>query len=128
MLNIMIKASNMELTNAIQDYAEKRLLTLEKFMKNAGEQKMDVELSQTTKHHKQGAIYRAEVNLIRDGKRFYSFSEKEDLYTAIDDVREEVERQLIADKDRNVTLFRRGARSIKKMLRGLSRRNPFTSK
>jgi hypothetical protein len=31
-------------------------------------------------------------------------------------------------KDRNQTLFKRGATSVKKMMKGLSKRNPFTAK
>ena len=38
------------------------------------------------------------------------------------------ERQLVEFKNRRDTLFLRGARSVKKMIKGLSNRNPFTSK
>ena len=79
-------------------------------------------------HHKQGDLFRAEFNLNLDGENFYTESEKEDLYTAIDDAKEEVVRKITQNKNRKKTLFRRGAISVKKMLKGVSSRNPFTSK
>ena len=60
--------------------------------------------------------------------KLHTEGEEEDLYAAIDAIREDMFRQLTENKDRNETLFRRGARSVKKMLKGLSDRNPFTSK
>lgn len=128
-MNTQIKASNMELTPAIKEYVEKRLGTLEKFIRGKdGSNQMNIEVGKTTNHHKNGEVYKAEVNLDANGKHFYAVSEKEDLYSAVDDVRSEVERQLVQTKDRDDTLFRRGARSVKKMLKGISNRNPFTSK
>jgi ribosomal subunit interface protein len=73
-------------------------------------------------------VFKAEVLISGIPKHIRSVSEKEDLYAAIDDVRDEAERQLVGMKDRRDTIFRRGARSVKKMLKGLSKRNPFTSK
>ena len=128
-MNTQIKASNMELTEAIKEYVEKRLGTLDKFIRGQeGNSHMDVEVGKTTNHHKNGDVYKAEISLDANGKHFYAVSEKEDLYSAVDDVKSEIERQLIETKDRNDTLFRRGARSVKKMLKGISSRNPFTSK
>jgi putative sigma-54 modulation protein len=128
-MNTQIKASNMELTEAIKEYVEKRLGTLDKFIRGQeGNSQMDVEVGKTTNHHKNGDVYKAEISLDANGKHFYAISEKEDLYSAVDDVKSEIERQLIETKDRDDTLFRRGARSVKKMLKGISSRNPFTSK
>ena len=57
-----------------------------------------------------------------------NYTISEDLYVSVDDARDQIERQLTAKKDKGDTMFRRGARSIKKMMKGLSSRNPFTSK
>lgn len=122
-----IKATNIELTSAINDYVNKRLQTLEKFTKDK-EIIAYVEVGKTTKHHKEGEIFKAEFNLEISGVKFYSISEKEDLYQAIDDAKEEVVHQIKNDKKRKQTLYKRGASSVKKMLKGISNRNPFTSK
>ncbi|MBP6855211.1 MAG: ribosome-associated translation inhibitor RaiA [Candidatus Pacebacteria bacterium] len=127
MLNINIKTTNMELTSAIREYTEKKIETLEKVMKSSPEV-INIEIGKTTNHHKQGDVYKAELNMAIGGYKFHTESEEEDLYAAIDAVREDMFRQLTENKDRNETLFRRGARSVKKMLKGLSDRNPFTSK
>ena len=127
MNTINIKATNMELTGAINDYINKRLAGIEKFIKNS-EMNSNIEVGKTTNHHKRGDVFRAEFNIQISGTKFYAFSEKEDLYTAIDDAKEEIVRQVTSNKDRKKTLFKRGATSVKKMLKGISDRNPFTSK
>ena len=130
MLNIKIKGTNIELVPTIQEYVEKRLNGLEKFMRHneTGGPTVFVEVGRTTNHHKNGDVYRAEVNMKSGGVDLYAFSETEDLYSAIDDMRTEAVRVLTETKDRRDTMFRRGARSVKKMLKGISKRNPFTSK
>ena len=118
----------MELTSAITDYVNKRLVGIEKFVKEGEEMTAYIEVGKTTNHHKQGDIFRAEFNIEIPGAKFYTFSEKEDLYTAIEDAKEEIVRQIKTNKDRKQTLWKRGATSIKKMIKGISDRNPFTSK
>ena len=70
----------------------------------------------------------AELTISGIGSDVRTVSHKEDLYSAIDDVKEEAMVALVSMKDKKDTLFRRGARSVKKMLKGISKRNPFTSK
>lgn len=127
-MNINIKATNMELTSAINDYVNKRLLGIEKFVKEGEEMIAYVEVGKTTNHHKQGDFFRAEFDIDISGSKFYTVSEKDDLYVAIDDAKQEIVRQITTTKDRRQTLFKRGAISVKKMLKGVSKRNPFTSK
>jgi putative sigma-54 modulation protein len=126
-MNINIKATNMELTGAINDYVNKRLSSIEKFSKGS-EISGYVEVGKTTNHHKQGDVFKAEFDISINGEKFFAMSEKNDLYAAIDDAREELSQKITHNKDRKQTLFKRGASSVKKMLKGLSDRNPFTSK
>jgi len=126
-MNINIKATNMELTSSINDYVNKRLSSILKFVKDK-EMIAYVEVGKTTNHHKQGDVFKAEFNIEISGIKFYTFSEKEDLYKAIDDAKEELLRQIKNNKERKQTLFKRGSTSIKKMLKGMTDRNPFNSK
>lgn len=126
-MNTNIKATNMELTRAISDYINKRLSGINKFIKEANIIAR-VEVGKTTNHHHKGDVFRAEFDIEVSGLKFYTVSEKDDLYKAIDDAKEEIIRQITTNKDRKQTLFKRGAISVKKMLKGFSRRNPFTSK
>lgn len=119
-MNINFKGTNILLTEAIRSYAEKRIETVVKLF---GDQKdatvATVELSQTTKHHKAGHIFRTEITLRNGGRRFRAVSTKDDLYASIDDAKEELEREVVTKKEKSQTLFRRGAAHVKWALKGI---------
>ncbi len=131
-MQINLQGKNMELSQAIKDYVSKRVTNLEKLLSGIetqkGEARVDFEVVKTTNHHKAGEIFHASCKINLDGQRFYSESDNEDLYSAIDVVKETLFNEINKNKDRRQTLFKRGATSVKKMLKGLSERNPFTSK
>ena|SRR5258708_3349852 len=131
-MNINIQGKNIELTDAIKDYALKRVTNLEKLLSkmegNGGEVSAHFEVSKTTNHHKSGEVFHADCSIKVGGNNFYSSADREDLYQAIDEVKENLFREISKDKDKKQTLFKRGAASVKKMMKGLSKRNPFTSK
>jgi ribosomal subunit interface protein len=120
-MNINFKATSILLTEAIRDYAEKRIEAAGRLF---GEEKdtvtVDVELSQTTKHHKAGNIFRTEITLRYGSRRFRAVSVKDDLYASIDDAKEELEREIVTKKERSQTLFRRGSQQVKNILKGIS--------
>ncbi len=123
-----IKGTNMELTLAISDYINKKTESINKFVSEGEELSIYVEVGKTTNHHKQGNFYKAEFDVQINGEKFFTDSEKSDLYKAIDDAKDEVVRKIKSNKKRKNTLFKRGAISLKKMVKGISSRNPFTSK
>ncbi len=131
-MQINLQGKNIELTEAIKDYVLKRVTNLGKLLvsieNGGGEVMVTLEVGQITKHHKSGVIFYSNCAVNINGKKFYSESNNEDLYAAIDAVKEGLFNEIEKSKDRKQTLFRRGASSVKKMLRGLSDRNPFTSK
>ncbi len=128
-MQINLQSKNIRLTDDVRDYALKRVTNLEKLLANLkGEVKVLFEISRSTKHHKAGDVFHADCSITIDGDNFYGASDSQDLYAAIDEVKEILFNEINKDKDRRQTLFRRGAASIKKMLKGLSKRNPFTSK
>lgn len=116
-MNIIIKSTNVELSQALREYAEKRLSFVSQF---AGETGMaSVELEKTTNHHRSGDIFRAEVNVqTATGAQHRAVSEKSDLYEAIDDIRNEIKRELVASKGKERRLWKRGALAVKAMMRG----------
>jgi len=123
-----IKATNMELTGAITDYVNKKIESINKFVSFGEEIIVYVEVGKTTKHHKQGDYFKAEFDVTINGEKFFTDSEKSDLYKAIDDAKDEVIKKIKNKKNKKETLYKRGATSIKKMMKGISARNPFTSK
>lgn len=119
-MNINIKGTNITVTEAIADYITKRCESFSKFFDPADTAIMcDVEVGKTTNHHKQGEIFRAEIHIVAKDRNLYASSEKEDLYAAIDDVRDEIVSELSSLKDRKVTLVRKGGAKIKAMLKGI---------
>ena len=131
-MNINLQGKNMELTEAIKDYVLKRVTNLEKLLSTietrGGEVMVNFEVGKSTKHHKSGVVFHADCLININGKKFYSSSDKEDLYQTIDEIKESLFNEIRKNKDRRQTLFKRGAASVKKMMKGLSKRNPFTSK
>lgn len=108
----------MEMTPAIREYVEKRVSSLEKFIPDNKDLLLaEVEVGTTTNHHKTGDIFRAELNLSTGGKNIYAEAEKDDLYSAIDEMRDIAERECVSRKGKRETLAKRGASQIKKMLR-----------
>lgn len=118
----------MDLTDAITDYVNKKLEAVDKIVGEYKEVLVYVEVGKTTNHHKQGDYFKAEFDISIDGEKFFTASEKSDLYKAIDDAKDELIKRIKNNKKRKSTLFKRGAVSVKKMVKGISSRNPFTSK
>ncbi len=116
-MNITTTGTNMELTPAIQDYAEKRIAKgIVKYITEAGV--VAITVGKTTNHHKNGEIFIAEANVSTPlGKTYNAASEKADLYEAIDDLRDILVRELSSSKNKKDVLWKRGARTIKKILR-----------
>lgn len=121
-MNIKIRSINFEITPAIDDYVTKKISSLEKFLdRRDGEVICEVEIGRTTKHHNSGDIFKAEINLNEPGsKQVYAVAEEEDLYTAIDIVRDEAERAIVSRKTKSDTLFRRGASQIKDLIKRIN--------
>lgn len=123
-MQINIKATNMELTNAIRDYVFEKISYLEKFLKEEGA--AFVEVGKDSNHHNKGEdIYFAEVSIKSKDGNYFNRQHAGDLYAAIDLVKEELQRDINKNKDRRQTLFVRGARSIKKRIKGLKPWWPF---
>lgn len=119
-MNINIKATNMELTEAIDGFIRLKLEGFDKFKKPEEEMQVFVEVGKTSNRHKSGDYYRAEFNIEISGKKFYTFSEKSDLYKSIDDAKKEILRQIKNSQGKKRELFKKGAFAIKKILKGFS--------
>ncbi len=120
-MQINLQAKNIEITESIGDYVEKKVTNLGKILikmeEKGGEVMVNFEVEKTTNHHKAGDIYKASCLIDISGQSFHASSEKHDLYGAIDDVKEALFREIGSAKDRKQTLFKRGATKVKKLLR-----------
>jgi len=98
-MQIEIKGTNLELTQAIKDYINEKVGSLAKFFDQALIARVEVGL--TTKHHQKGNIFRAEINLEVPQKNLLrAEAVSEDLYVSINQAREELERQIKKYKEK----------------------------
>ncbi len=118
-MKITIKATNLKLTDSIYLYIGKRIGELEKFIRSVGAQAESfkggrppyeawVEVGKTTRHHRKGNIFRAEVQIRLPGKSLRAEAENLDLHAAIDEIKGEAERELKGYKEKQITLRKRG--------------------
>lgn len=119
-MRIHTKATNIHLTPDVSDYLQKKMNMLDRLIDPDDTSVLcDVELAMTSKHHQTGDIYRAEINLRKDGKYFRAEAEEESIIAAIDIAKDEIERTLSNHKSKQQTLIRRGGAAIKNVIRGI---------
>lgn len=121
-MKINIKATGIELTPDLSHYIEKRLATLEKHLQNTPAALVEVEVGRSTQHHQTGRVFRAEIHVSGQGLDLYVATEEADTCAAIDVAKDEIIHKLTHEKGKREALYRRGARRVKDMMRGL---NPF---
>ena len=123
MINLNIKATNMQLTPAIRSYVENKVSALEKLVDpDDTTVHADVEVGQTSRHHQHGDIFRAEINLQISGEMLRVESQQDNLYAAVDEVKDEMQRRLRKVKTKRTRGTRKGGLEFKKMLRRLTGR------
>lgn len=114
-MDVIIKTKDIVLTPAVEKYIQKKMTGLQKFFKNFDSlARAQVEIGRTSRRHQAGDIYRAEINLSVGGKLFRAESEQGDIYAALDETRDDLEQQIKKFKNKQDTIFIRGARSFKK--------------
>lgn len=117
-MNLNIKTTNTSLTPAIKDYLEKKVMMLDKIVDFSRDDVLvQVELGKTTHHHHKGDVFRAEINLSIGGHFFRAVSEMDDLYAAIDDVKDQLSQEVKSSKAKHKTELRHGSQEIKEILK-----------
>lgn len=118
-MNTQIKTlGGLSLTPAISDYIEKRITSIEKFANEDSTTFCHVDIAKTSSHHKHGDIFKAEIRITTKGQEFYASSEKDDLYAAIDETRDEIARKLKSSKEKRISFVRRGGAKVKNIIKG----------
>lgn len=109
-----IKGTNIDLTDALKTYAKEKIESLTTYFDNI--QNADIDIGLRSNHHQKGKVYYAEVNLSVPGTLLRVEKEAEDLYKAIDKVRDHFKIELEKmkgkkrDKDREVIRDQKGYR------------------
>ncbi|HCB36095.1 TPA: ribosome-associated translation inhibitor RaiA [Candidatus Azambacteria bacterium] len=115
MMKINIKATNLELSGSVNAYIDEKINGLEKFIQNVDLSAVEcwVEVAKTTTHHRKGDIYRAEADIRLPGKVIRAEAEQWDLHQAIDQIKDELQRELKKYKEAQSAKYKRGARIFK---------------
>lgn len=114
---IKVKSTNFSNTPELDELLTKRFATLEKFLPDDESDLIcDVELEKLSEHHA-GPIYRAEVNLKIGGTLLRAEATAEHMEDAIDQMKNELKRELGDVSGKRASLIKRGARKIKEMMR-----------
>lgn len=120
MIKYNLKLTHVESSPELITHLEDKISQVTKFVHGDLDNAFsEIELEKTTEHHKQGEIFRAEINLkLADGQFFRADATAGDLFSAIDDVKAKVSKEVRRHYKKENVLLRRGGRVIKKMLRG----------
>lgn len=111
----------MEITEAIRNYTLEKIKTIEKYVpKGDSSAHAQIELSKTTHHHTNGDVFQAEAVVHIRGNDFTVRTTQDDLYKAIDTLKDMLTRELAAYKDKERSILRRGAYKVKQLLKKLT--------
>ena len=113
---INFKATNTQSDVALQDVISQKLASLEKYIGDETDVKCDVEFEKVAPQQS-GPIHRVEVNFWVHGKLYRAEATESSFEEAIDEVRDELDKEMRRDNDKRGSLIRRGGRKIKEMLR-----------
>jgi putative sigma-54 modulation protein len=109
-MKISIKATNLELTPAIHEYIETKIGSLDHFLKrfeSEGEIKVSVEIARTTKHHKSGNVFYAEVTFSIGKKLLRAEHSDFDIRVAIDKVKDKLQQEIKKYKEKKTMNYGR---------------------
>src|SRR3989344_2570236 len=109
-MNTRIKATDYKLSPEVSAYLDERLTALEKFLgEDAALARCEAELGRDAGRPRHGAnIWFAEIRIMQPGgAHVYARNNAASVNAAIDDVKEEVERQLHREKKLHIRVLRK---------------------
>ncbi len=109
-----LKGTNLDLTQEIRGYIEKKLAKLDEFMQQGAASRTDVELEYLPSEEK---TYRAEL-MLHDGMVLRAEARGGTLHEAIDKAMSELYLELTRARKKERSAFRRSAVRVKEYLRG----------
>lgn len=95
-MKIIIKATNLDLTEPLKVYIEEKLESLNRFLQaiDADVVRARVEVARSTRHHRSGNVYHVDINLDLPGKVLRAEEDSEDIRVAIDAVKDKLKREI----------------------------------
>jgi len=129
-MKIVLKTTNIKIGKEIKDFLEEKINSLEKFAKDffgekywngffgKGKPRIEawVEIAKLPKH-KKGKVFYAECQMRFPGKSIRAEATKETIEAAIEEVKDEIKKQIIQYKEKLFTQYEKGARKAKEKLK-----------
>ncbi len=107
-MNINLKATNLELTEALKKYIQVKMDMLEKYLGNIQVLNCDFEIEKAVGDQNKGKIFRAEVNLEVPRDLLRVEKTEADMYKAIDKVKDHMVLMIKKYKEKQRDKKRRG--------------------
>lgn len=95
-----IQATNIELTEALRTFATEKIMSLERFAKRFDPCDVAVEFGKTSERHQKGDVFFAEVTMSIPGDTIRVRVDRDDLYAAIDELKDDIKTQLVDRKEK----------------------------
>lgn len=119
-MHTILTGVHMEITDAIRTYTFEKMRSLEKLVaRDDTSVKLSIELSKTSNHHVHGQVFQAEAQLHMRGKETTLRTTQDDLYKAIDILKDMLTREMAQHKDKERSIFRRSAHRVKSLFKKL---------
>lgn len=126
-MKINIKSTNIELTESLKEWTNKKLGEIDLFLGDFASESIEsgqrekaeiwVEIGKITRHHRKGEIFRAEAQLYLPKKKIRVEATSQDLRTAINIVKDELQRSIKRYKGKRIDKARKWARKFKETMR-----------
>lgn len=120
-MRVVLKQKNLALTPAIREYVEKKLVSpMRRAVGSTAADELvilEIEIARTTTHHRKGLVYYAEANISWGKTLIRVEAEDQDIYAAIDALKDELEERMKSLKEKSVSVNRKRARSAKQIIR-----------
>jgi len=101
-MKMTLRATHLEITDPIQKYVEKKLGELDKYVSEGTMMEIDAEVARTTNRQQKGDVFVANANIVLPGALLRAETEHEDLYAAIDLLKDELQRELRRHKEKQM--------------------------
>ena len=113
--NITYKFNGLIEAKALTAVVDLKFASLEKFTKDNVIATSEVEFEKVASNQ-QGRIYRVEANVIIDGALYRAEATEESFEKAVDEVRNELDKEMSRAKDRQVSLEKHSGREFKEQM------------
>jgi len=111
-----IRGKNLDLTEDLKDFATKKVESVTKLLESVIDIRID--LSKETNHHQKGDIYKASVDIQVPGNVYHAEENAEDIKTAINRVKQELQQIIKHDKGQRDAKRRETQKAVREMKEG----------